>query len=352
MQSASKFESGSLGARTVRFSELVPCKTAFIDSRTPGSDRKENFCIIGGGVSENPGQHVHIRSPHRFDIGAARQPGGCKNSHHSHDTEEVFVVHRGSWKFTWGEKGEDGEAVLDAGDTISIPVQVFRGFENVGADDGFLFSILGLQADGSAGHVTWAPQVFKDARNHGLVLLQDGKLIDTAAGQEIPPNGIVCSGPDPEQLKQFRTMSRQEMLCCIAFDRDLTGSSRDAPREGLQGGLNCFPGVEEIPVAGCANPGESLPMGKLGWEHGFQLRRLRMRPGSEVPAHRRQEEEVIFIHRGGMEVSVDGETTRLGTGDLLTVPPAALRKSGNPGAEPLDAILVRGGNFPGKVELV
>ena len=35
----------------VRYGELKPCKTAFIDAHTPGSDQKENFTIIGGGVS-------------------------------------------------------------------------------------------------------------------------------------------------------------------------------------------------------------------------------------------------------------------------------------------------------------
>ena len=34
--------------RIVRYGELVPCKTAFIDAHTPGSDQKENFTIIGG----------------------------------------------------------------------------------------------------------------------------------------------------------------------------------------------------------------------------------------------------------------------------------------------------------------
>ena len=33
----------------VRYGELKPCKTAFIDAHTPGSDQKENFTIIGGG---------------------------------------------------------------------------------------------------------------------------------------------------------------------------------------------------------------------------------------------------------------------------------------------------------------
>ena len=35
-------------ARIVRYGELRPCKTAFIDAHTPGSNRKENFTIIGG----------------------------------------------------------------------------------------------------------------------------------------------------------------------------------------------------------------------------------------------------------------------------------------------------------------
>ena len=31
----------------VRFNELIPCRTAFIDAHTPGSDQKENYTIIG-----------------------------------------------------------------------------------------------------------------------------------------------------------------------------------------------------------------------------------------------------------------------------------------------------------------
>ena len=63
-----------LEARIVRYGDLRPCKTAFIDAHTPGSDQKENFTIIGGGVSESPDQHVHIALPHGFNIGAAGQP--------------------------------------------------------------------------------------------------------------------------------------------------------------------------------------------------------------------------------------------------------------------------------------
>ena len=46
----------------VRYADLKPCKTAFIDAHTPGSNQKENFTIIGSGVSESPDQLslIHI----------------------------------------------------------------------------------------------------------------------------------------------------------------------------------------------------------------------------------------------------------------------------------------------------
>ncbi len=64
-------------ARIVRYGDLQPCKTTFIDAHTPGSDQKENFTIIGGGVSESSDQHVHIQDTPGFNIGAAVQPPRC-----------------------------------------------------------------------------------------------------------------------------------------------------------------------------------------------------------------------------------------------------------------------------------
>ena len=109
----------ALEARVVRYGGLIPCYNAFIDCRTPGSEAKENFTIIGPGVSENPAQHVHIAEPHGFNIGGARQPPGCVNSQHSHDTAEVFVAHSGHWRFDLGEHGDDAQLELHPGDVIS-----------------------------------------------------------------------------------------------------------------------------------------------------------------------------------------------------------------------------------------
>ena len=166
----------SIESRTVRYAELRPCFDAFIDTRTPGSDQKENFTIIGPGVSENPNQYVHIAEPHGFNIGGARQPPGCTNSQHSHETVEVFYVHSGEWRFDLGEHADDAQIALKAGDLISIPTNVFRGFTNIGNSVGYLWAVLGGD---DPGRVLWAPKVFDMASDYGLILLEDGKMIDT-----------------------------------------------------------------------------------------------------------------------------------------------------------------------------
>lgn len=188
--------SETLRRRIVRYAELRPCRNAFIDTRSPGSEEKENFTIIGPGVSENPAQHVHIPEPHGFNIGGARQPPRCINSQHSHETAEVFVVHSGEWCFNLGVTGEDAQVLIGPGDVISLPTQMFRGFTNVGQSLGFLFAVLGGD---DPGRVLWAPQVFDLAQRFGLVLLEGGRLVDTAAGQVVPGGRELCRAPLPNK---------------------------------------------------------------------------------------------------------------------------------------------------------
>jgi len=170
--------------RIVRYGELKPCKTAFIDAHTPGSDQKENFTIIGGGVSESPDQHVHIADTPGFNIGAAGQPPRCRNSLHVHTTAEVFFALKGRWRFFWGRYGDAGEVVLEEGDIVNIPTGIFRGFENIGTDYGMIMAVLG--GDDAGGGVEWAPQVIEDAKEHGLVLGDNQKLYDTKKGESLP----------------------------------------------------------------------------------------------------------------------------------------------------------------------
>ena len=195
-------------SRIVRYGDLIPCKTAFIDAHTPGSDQKENFTIIGGGVSESADQHVHIKDTPGFNIGAAGQPPKCRNSLHSHRTAEVFYVHKGRWRFFWGRYGTAGEVTLEEGDIINIPTGIFRGFENIGTDYGMIMAILG--GDDAGGGVIWAPQVIQDAKDHGLVLAQTGKLYDTKKGETLPDGVSPMPIMSDEEANRYPSPSAAE----------------------------------------------------------------------------------------------------------------------------------------------
>ena len=321
--------------RRVRYAELRPCTNAFIDTRSPGSERKENFTIIGPGVAENPEQYVHIRIPHGFNIGGARQPAGCTNSQHSHETAEVFVVHTGGFRFKTGEHGADGHVDLGPGDVISIPVRAFRGFDTLGAQESFMFSVLGGD---DPGHVTWAPYVFETARKYGLELLASGRLIDMLKGESIPADDKpmrVTSEADIARLKAYDTAA---ITACTVKHAEL------APAPG--GSFAHLPGVEECPIIGAENPPEGMPAGRLTWPHGFHLRALRLARSAVVPSHARLEAEVLLMHEGTIRIEWAEGSLELGPGDTLTVPIGLYRSYRCIGAETAQVYVVRGGDAP------
>ena len=323
-----------MARRLVRYADLRPCRNAFVDTYTPGSDQKENFTIIGPGVAEHPDQFVHIDEPHGFNIGGARQPPGCTNSQHSHQSEEVFIVHSGEWAFRWGDHCQDGEAVLQAGDCISIPINVFRGFENVGEGVGYLFAVLGGD---DAGHVLWAPDVFDKAADYGLILLENGRLVDTTRGETVPEGLRPMARTSRAQIEAHRVMSLEEMLECVcpeARQRDRAGSILSAHSLG----------VTESPIIGSDSPAQGMAAGKLNWLHGFQLQRLDFEPQGAIPLHRREEQEVLFLHSGELLYKWEGGELVLRAGDVLTVP-IGLSHSFH-SAVPSVAYVVRGGDQP------
>lgn len=321
----------ALVGRFVRYGDLRPCTTAFIDTRTPGSAQKENFTIIGPGVSESPDQHVHINVPHGFNIGAARQPPRCINSQHSHETAEVFFVHSGTWAFTLGETADDGRVLLTPGDTISIPVHVFRGFENVGEDTGLIFAVLGGD---DPGHVTWAPEVMERAAAHGLILLDDGSLVDTTRGETIPQGKTPQPITTREQVDALRRMTAEELAACVV--------THDAAR--WTPAAAAVRGAEETAVIGQCSEDGAVPAAPLNWPHGFQVGRMRFASDGLTHWHRRSEQEVIVMHVGAVRVETAQGSLDLHAGDVLTVPPGMLRRFCGAGDIRAEALVVRGGD--------
>lgn len=321
--------------RLVRYHEMVPCQEAFLDRRIDRRAGNENFTIIGPGVAESADQHVHISIPHGFNIGGARQVPHAINSQHSHETAEVFVIHSGRWKFRTGVEGEDGEIELEPGDTISVPTHVFRGFENVSDDPAYLFAVLGGD---DPGRVTWAPDVFEKARETGLVLLEDGSLIDTSRGERIP-EGVAPMPPTTRaRAAEFQRISDDELRRCVQSATGLRQSDESVLTRGTA--------VAEYPIIGAANADEGMPAGQMNWPHGFNLRRLEFPPGAAIDLHSRSEVEVLFVHSGNLAVEWSEGRLQLGAGDVLSVPEDLEHAFENPGNETAMVYVVRRGDRP------
>jgi mannose-6-phosphate isomerase-like protein (cupin superfamily) len=292
----------------VRYSELLPGKSAFIDARTPGSHLKENYCIIGSGVAENPEQPVHILDDKGFNVGGAGQPAGIKNSLHSHTSAEIFVIFRGQFRLFWGNEGVE-EAVLGPGDMISIPTNCFRGFEVVGNEYGFLFAFLG--GDDSGGGVTWHPSVIKEAESHGLVLLENGRLVDTIAGHKMPENVTVMPPLSDEALVSFDNFSVPEMLTHVALKDDYRAT--DNPFAGGS--------FKQYNLSGSADNDYDF---QIKSTDGLCVFAYEMEKGGVVPLHRRDEAEVLINANGDTLLTLlDGDCTRevlLTKGDTFNLP--------------------------------
>lgn len=282
-------------ARIVRYGDLRPCRTAFIDAHTPGSDRKENFTIIGGGVSEAADQHVHIHETPGFNIGAAGQPPGCRNSLHSHRTAEVFFVLKGRWRFFWGRNGTAGEFVAEEGDIFNIPTGIFRAFENVGADYGMIMAILG--GDDAGGGVIWAPQVIEAASAYGLVLGENGRLYDTKKGEQLPEGVRPMPLLTEKELEAFPEPTTAEVIPNhVARYLDLMALSDRQPCKVI--GAN----------------------GVLRDRPGFEVEFLSRHSIPETP-YRIDRHEVLMVMRGHWRLSFPGGSTVLNPGDTAAIPP-------------------------------
>ncbi|WP_022951127.1 cupin domain-containing protein [Leucothrix mucor] len=281
--------------RIVRYGDLVPCKTAFIDAHTPGSDQKENFTIIGGGVSESPDQHVHIKETPGFNIGAAGQPPNCFNSLHTHRTAEAFFVLKGRWRFFWGRHGDTGEVILEEGDIFNIPTAVFRGFENIGTDYGMIMSILG--GDDAGGGVIWAPEVIQRANDHGLILAESGRLYDSAKG-EILPDGV---SPMPlmteEELAELADPAVSEIVPrFVARYQDMMALAAGQPANVIsENGL-----IKDRP--------------------GFAIDFIKRGSIAETQ-YTSERHEILMVMRGHWQLSWEGGNATLAPGDVCAVPP-------------------------------
>jgi mannose-6-phosphate isomerase-like protein (cupin superfamily) len=315
-------EAGELERRTVRRSDWVSSRTAFIDCRTPGSDRKDNYAFIGPGVSQSSDQFVNLTELHGFNVGAAGMPNAVTNNLHLHFTAEVFINFGGTFRVRWGVDGKQGEYVSHDGDVISVPTWIFRGFTNEGPDDGILLTVLGHDVTGG---IIWGPSVLRDAEAHGLRLTADNRLIDTVAGDVLPTDVPLIKPMEQRYIDELTRYTPEELRQRVTQPGDRVYRPRSFLCTGLPGGS-----AELALVIGYGMTEDRRAVPRVHEPHSFNLAWLRATPGEGLLRHRHHETQVVTVKSGRWRVTLnDGpaaESVELGRFDMLSVPAGSWRQ--------------------------
>ena len=286
--------------RFIPFSSLRYSTEAFIDYRIPGCAPKKNYALIGPGVSQNPNQPVSLREKHGFQVGGVAMPPGKINPPHMHFTAEVFMCTKGLWDLHWGFNPDPLKATIGPGDIASVPTWIYRGFQNAGQEEGFMFTALGRD---DTGGILWGPQTLEAARAQGVHLTEDYQIIDEQAGQTWDGAAMNRLQPmTPQEIEELKRWPPEQMLKRVVRYADLDWRPDSLLDAALAG---C--GAQMAPVIGlgmseCRN--HNAPITN---SHGFSIEWLRIPAGGSVSAHFLAEKQVLSVYRGSVGIFVSNE---------------------------------------------
>ena len=213
-----------LHERFIPFSSLRYSTEAFIDYRIPECAPKKNYALIGPGVSQNPNQPVSLREKHGFQVGGVAMPPGKVNPPHMHFTAEVFICTKSEWDVHWDFNPEPLKARIGPGDIASIPTWIYRGFQNVGDIEGFMFTALGQD---DTGGILWGARTLEAARAQGVHLTEDYHIIDEQSGQQWDDATMRRLQPmTPQEVSQLRSWTPEQMGRRVVRHAQLQWSAR------------------------------------------------------------------------------------------------------------------------------
>jgi len=320
--------------RVIQPSDFVADTEAFVDVRLPQSAGKASYSFIGPGVSQNDAHTVNLTELHGFQIGAASMGHGVVNNQHLHFTAEVLICTRGHWQVNIGEHGEQ-HLEIGPNTIFSAPNWVFRGFENIGSDDGWLFTVLGGD---DTGGIIWAPNVLRDAAQTGLYLRADYSLLDAANGE--PPDDVVLP-LNAELLAGVDTYSDAELAARTVRMEDLQWSDKALLSSVLGGHTTAL-----APVIGYGLTEDRRHRTPISTPHGFSVEWLRAAPGSSTGVHSLDHSQVVLVGEGQWEISVnrgnDAISANPTEGSVVSIPASAWRNLKNIGTADAFALLVCG----------
>ena len=288
--------------RIAKFNELTPSTLPFVEGRLEGHRERKNYSIVGPGVAEDSEQSVKISKAHGYNLGAVSANPKNGSGLHSHTTAEVFLIYSGKWRFYWGVDGKN-EIILGRGDIISMPTNMFRGFENAGDEEGLIFVVLG---NDDPGIITWIPKVLISAKETGLALLDDNSLIDLKKN-EIPTGKKLLEPINNDQLQKFDNYSLNEIEKFICrFDN----------QSKFQNDLDN--GIKLIQIIGNQFCNQSYnPL--IDQDTGFNLSILKSKNG-QIKDLIFTKPTIMFSQKGLWKIKIENDIFEINSKDTFSVP--------------------------------
>ena len=287
--------------RLAKFNDLIPSSLPFVEGRLEGHRERKNYTIIGRGVAEDSRQSVKIQSLHGYNLGAVSAMPKNGSGLHSHTTAEVFIIYSGKWRFYWGADGKN-ETILNKGDIISMPTNMFRAFENYGDEESLMFVVLGGD---DPGIITWVPEILNRAKETGMALLDDNSLIDLRKN-EIPNGRKIIEPISLSELDKFDNYLPTELEKNI-----FRNQQNNTPHDQINN-------IDIFQVLGKTfNTKKYDPL--INQDTGFNLTILKSKVG-KIENIECSKPTTLFAQHGLWEIKLNDINIKLEKGDTFSVP--------------------------------
>ena len=339
-----------LATRFIPFSSLKYTTEAFIDYAIEACSPKYNYALIGPGVSQNPNQPVSLREPHGFQLGGVSIPSGKINPPHMHFTCEVFICYRGEWRVMWGFNPDEKSTLISEGDIVSVPTWIYRGFSNVGIDDGFLFTGLGRD---DTGGILWGPWTIEKAAEAGVYLTDQYRIVDTRRGDALTKDEKLLKPMTPSEIAALEDWSPERMSNRIVRHADLAWQSEALLDSALDGH-----GAQMASVIGLGMHQGRAAMPPVANAHGMSIEWMKIPPGGQVGRHRLTQKQAIVIKQGTLDLAIEAtdglfQQTLIGSEkswDSYAIPEGHWRRLHNAGTSDVLLMVMTSGDEKKRIE--